>query len=267
MADSSDAHPLGALLAQVSDEQGAICVRQLGQHRFLTFGNKVEQSCLNTLSPHRLEHVYTQAMLLGLLLRKQARTALILGLGGGSLVRAIQHARPNLDITAIEARQGVIDMALEWFDLKPDDAHLSLVCSDAEEFLASEDPSRYDLIFADLYQAEGVHAGQNTSDFLALCRQRLNEQGLLLLNQWSSEYRDSLLAREALQSVFGGGIAHLQVQGGNVIAFGFASGLPRLDGKRLFADALALGQALEIPLHTLARNFTRQNRAALRALR
>jgi len=240
-------------------------VRQLGQHRFLTFGNEVEQSCLDTHKPHRLEHVYTQAMLLGLLLHGAPRSALVLGLGGGSLVRALRHVLTDLDITAIESRQGVIDMAVRWFELDPDDTRLSLVCADAEEFLACDTAGGYDLVFADLYQAAGVHPGQNTPGFLALCRERLNEQGLLLLNQWSSEYRDSVLAREALQTVFGNGIAHLQVQGGNVIAFGFKSGIPRLDGKRLFADALALGQALEIPLHTLARNFTRQNRATLRA--
>lgn len=251
----------------MSDDQGAICVRQLGQHRFLTFGNAVEQSCLNILKPYRLEHVYTQAMLLGLLLQREPRSALILGLGGGSLVRALQRARPQLDITAIESRQGVIDLALEWFELSSNDAHLSLVCADAEEFLARGEPDRYDLMFADLYQAEGVHADQNTSEFLALCHERLNEEGLLLLNQWSSEYRDSVLAREALHSVFGSGVAHLQVQGGNVIAFAFKSGIPRLDSKRLFTDALAFGQTLEIPLHTLARNFTRQNRAALRLQR
>ncbi len=267
MTDSARNHPLGALIAETSDDQGAICVRQSGQHRFLTFGNEVEQSCFNLASPQRLEHVYTQAMLLGPLLVEVSRSALVLGFGGGSLVRALRHCRPLLPITAVEARQGVIDIASQWFDIDPADPQLTLICAEAGDFLENASGEAFDLIFADLYQAENVDPQQNTSDFLGRCRERLSDKGLLMLNQWSSEYRDSLAAREALQSVFGDNIVHLQVQGGNVIAFAFKHRLPKVNHKKLISEALALGKTLDIPLHTLARNFWRQNLARLRAVR
>jgi len=267
VADPSRNHPLGTLIAEARDDQGDICVRQQGQHRFLTFGNEVEQSCFNLETPYRLEHVYTQAMLLGPLLGGPLQSALILGFGGGSLVRALRRYQQKLSITAVEARQAVIDVAAQWFDIDKEDPFLTLVCAEAGAFLGSPQETTFDLIFADLYQAENVDPQQNTLGFLKLCRERLSDTGLLMLNQWSSEYRDSLAAKEALQSVFGDNIAHLQVQGGNVIAFAFKSRLPRVNHKKLISEALALGKALDIPLHTLARNFWRQNLARLRSAR
>jgi spermidine synthase len=260
---AQDNHPLGVLVARTEDDQGAVCVRQAGHHRFLTFDNAVEQSCFNTARPYRLEHAYTQAMMLGLLLVPASDSAVVLGLGGGSLVRALRHARPDMDIAAIESRRAVLDAARLWFGIDEHDPSHQLVCQDAEEFLAERRGS-FDLVFADLYHAEGASPLHNAPAFLDRCRAHLSAQGVLLLNHWCSEFRDSLLAREALQQVFGDSLLYLHVQGGNVIAFAFADQLPDLDRKRFIDDALALGRTLDIPLHRLARNFWRQNSEPLK---
>ena len=266
MAEQQDNHPLGSLLSRTEDDQGAVCVHQLGQHRFLTFGNAVEQSCCNIAQPHRLEHVYTQAMMLGLLLQPLHDSALVLGLGGGSLVRALRHARTDLQISAIESRPAVLEAAVDWFCMDDSDPSLELVCADAAEFLENS-PDSFDLVFADLYLSEGVNPIQNTQDFLDACRAHLNPGGILLLNHWCSEFRDSQLARQALHEVFGRQLLELHVQGGNVITFTFRSALPRLQRKPFLDAALALGQRLDIPLQRLARNFWRQNSEALEVRR
>ena len=263
MAEQPHNHPLGALVARMQDDQGGVCVRQIGQHRFLTFDNAVEQSCYNIAQPHRLEHAYTQAMMLALLLLPRPSSALVLGLGGGSLVRALRHALPHLEITAVESRQGVLDAARHWFGINELDPSLSLVRQDAEEFLTGRS-GIYDLIFADLYHSEGASPLQNDPGFLGLCEEHLSQHGVLLLNHWCSEFRDSRLAHEAQQSVFGDKVLHLHVQGGNVIAFAFRGRFPDLDRKRFIDAALDLGQRLEIPLHRLARNFWRQNSEPLK---
>lgn len=247
----------------MQDDQGAICVYQLGQHRFLTFGNTVEQSCCNIAQPHRLEHVYTQAMMLGLPLQPTTGSALVLGLGGGGLVRALRHAHPRLAITAIESRRAVLEAARHWFCIDTSDPALTLVCEDAAKFLETTETA-FDLVFADLYLSEGVNPLQNSHDFLTRCREHLNSDGILLLNHWCSEFRDSQAAREALAEVFGDQVLYLHVQGGNVIAFAFQDDLPDLDRKPFLEAALKLGQRLDIPLHKLARNFWRQNSEALK---
>jgi len=263
VSETPNNHPLGALIARTEDDQGVVCIRQLGQHRFLTFGNAVEQSCFNISQPYRLEHVYTQAMMLGLLLQPASHSALVLGLGGGSLVRALRHALPPLDITAIESRQSVLHMAQHWFGIEPGDPALTLVCQDAAEFLELN-TNTYDLILADLYLSEGVNPLQNTRDFIEGCKKHLNAHGILILNHWCSEFRDSQVAREALQKAFGQQILQLHVQGGNVLSYALNGPLPNLQRKALLESALLLGRALDIPLHKLARNFWRQNSEPLK---
>lgn len=263
VTESLDSHPLGALISQLEDDQGSVCIRQLGQHRFLTFGNNVEQSCCNTARPHRLEHAYTQAMMLGLLLQPATHSALILGLGGGSLVRALRQALPAIELTAVESRQTVLDAARDWFHLGNRDPLLHLVCDDAGKFLERGD-EHFDLILADLYLEDGINPVQNSRDFLTLCREQLSSQGILLLNHWCSEFRDSQLARERLHEVFGEQLLYLHVQGGNVIAFAFHGHLPVLERKTFFEAAQMFGLLLDIPLNRLARNFWRQNSEPLK---
>jgi spermidine synthase len=253
---------LGELIADYEDEQGSVCVYQRGHQRFLTFGNAVEQSCLNLDRPHQLEHVYTQAMMLSLLLKPDAASALILGLGGGSLVRALQHVRPNMRIDAVEYRQAVIEAAHQHFELR-DNGRLKLHYAEAETFVQSNGQQR-DLLMLDLYLAEGAHPAQVDIEFLGRCKQQLADDGILMANQWCSEYRDSQLAQAALREAFDDALLYLQVQGGNTIAFAFSGALPRINPKTFYAQAQALGNQLDIPLQALARNFWRQNAQPLK---
>ena len=259
---TSPAHPLGELLHQYQDNHGPVSVFQRGRQRFLTFGNTVEQSVIDLDLPHRLEHVYTQAMMLGLVLRPDAPSALLLGLGGGSLLRALRQARARMRIDAVEYRQAVIDAARDYFELG-NEPRVSLHCNDAGNFVNSVS-GKYDLLMLDLYLAEGVHPLQTDSDFLQLCQQRLDANGILLANHWCSEFRDSRKAQEAMHEVFGEQVLYLHVQGGNTIAFGFAGRLPELNREAFFELAQQLGLSLHIPLQKLARNFWRQNAQPLK---
>jgi len=250
-------HPLGELIHQVKDGEGLVSVYQRKKHRFLTFGNAVEQSCINLNAPHQLEHIYTQAMMLSLLFCADIRNGLLLGLGGGSLARALQHARPRIKIHAVEYRQTVIDAAQRFFELQTSQ-YLQLHCAEATAFIRS-DTHHYDLIFADLYLADGAHNAQKDQSFFADCRQRLSKNGLLLTNLWCSEFQDSQIAQKALKSAFGENVLYLHVQGGNVIAFAFNHELPNLKRNGFYDNAQELGNKLGIPLQRLARNFWRQN--------
>ena len=256
-------HPLGELLQRYQDQHGPVTVYQRQQQRFLTFGNAVEQSVIDLARPHRLEHVYTQAMMLGVALSADAANTLLLGLGGGSLVRALRKITPHMRIDAVEQSAAVIQAARDWFELD-EDSYLQLHCGDAEAFV-QVDQAHYDLLMLDLYLAEGVHPAQTEIDFLQRCHDRLSDNGILLANHWCSEFRDSQRAHEAMRAVFDERALYLQVRGGNTIAFGFRGELPRLRPNDFFRQAQQLGLALNIPLQQLARNFWRQNTRLLRS--
>ena len=254
---------LGDLIFRTCDDEGEIHVYQNACCRYLTFGNHVEQSCIELAVPARLAYVYTQAMMLALLLHPAPRRALLLGVGGGSLVRALRAADRALHVIGVERRAAVIDAAHAYFGL-PDDRQVRIVCDDADRFLAACD-QQFDLLFADLYMADGMCPRQVAPDFLLHCRSRLAGNGVLVVNQWSSEFAGNRAALVALNEVFDGRVVNLHAQGGNILSFAFHDALPDLHRDAWFDAAQALGLKLSIPLQRHARNLWRQNAEVLRS--
>ena len=195
--------------------------------------------------------------------KARRRRALLLGVGGGSLVRALRAADRALHVIGVERRAAVIDAAHAYFGL-PDDRHVRIVCDDADRFLAACD-QQFDLLFADLYMADGMCPRQVAPDFLLHCRSRLAGNGVLVANQWSSEFAGNRAALVALNEVFDGRVVNLHAQGGNILSFAFHDALPDLHRDAWFDAAQALGLKLSIPLQRHARNLWRQNAEVLRS--
>ncbi len=252
---------LGEEIFRSHDEQGPVVVYQKGNRRTLTFGNQVEQSTCSLDEPARLEYVYTQAMILALLFVPAPRDALVLGLGGGALVRAIRQRFSKVPIEAVEYRAGVVQVARSCFFLDQD-SRLRLTVGDAAQFVGAA-RSPVDLILADLYDAQGMDQRQSGATFLADCRSLLRPGGVFVANLWDSEYRLNAQANQRFQAVFDGRVLFNHVQGGNIIVYGFADELPRVDRKRFFEQAQYLGNAMGIPLQRLARSLWRQNAEVL----
>jgi spermidine synthase len=248
---------LGQEIFRAYDALGPVVVHQDGQRRILAFGNQVEQSCVSLADPARLEYVYTQAMFLAPLFVPRLRTALVLGLGGGSLVRALHEYAPGCRVLAVEGRALIARVARELFFL-PEDARLEILVADAAEHMASS-TRQHDLIFSDLYHAEGMEAQQVQQGFLDDCRRALRLGGLLVTNLWCSDMQGTREAAANLRAVFDQRVCLLHVQGGNIIAFAFACQIPVLDRKPFFAAAQALAAKLRIPLQRQARNLWLQN--------
>ena len=100
---------------------------------------------------------------------------------------------------------------------------------------------------------------QAATDFLRLGRDSLSDDGVLIINQWASEFEANRAAFNALVEVFDERILQLHVQGGNIIAFAFRGQLPDFRRDDFFAAAQSLGLRLGIPLQRHARNLWRQN--------
>jgi len=252
---------LGRQIYRTRDDKGWICVHQDGHRRFLAFGNQVEQSCMSLQEPLRLEHAYTQAMMLSTLFLPRLERATLLGLGGGSLARALLGYFPSCRVTAVEHRAQVAAVAREYFAL-PHDPRLRIIIANAGDYLVKPGKAS-DLVLADLYDAEGMDAQQTQEAFLARCRAALTSDGVLAVNLWNKDYRASLSAQEALSAAFGGKLLGLGVQGGNSVCFGFAGPIPELERRVFFEQAQTLGLRMAIPLQRLARNLWLENTSIL----
>jgi len=253
---------LGKEIYRERDEQGWICVQDDGMRRYLTFGNQVEQSCMLLADPLRLEHVHTQAMMLGALFVRPPERATLLGLGGGSLAKCLLHLYPGCRVLAVEQRARVVAVARDYFAL-PHTPRLRVLIAEASDHLANiRRPN--ELMFADLYRADTMDAVQAAPEFLRACRASLSSEGVLVVNLWHRDPKQTARAQAAIAEVFDGRLLQLDVQSGNRIVYAFAEDLPRPRRQTLFEQAQGLGQALGIPARRLVRNLWYQNIPTLR---
>lgn len=187
------------VLYRTEDAWGEIIVAGWRQFRVLRFDEVFEQSKVNLLSPHVPVHQYIRAMQMTVYWCDPS-SALVLGLGGGALLRALHDMDNTMKLDVVELRPAVIEVAREWFSLPETDA-IRYFPEDAVSFLARERDARYSIIFADLYLAWEMDPLQGTETFLSCCRALLHDDGWLVINYLEIPGSDSLLY-QSLYRVF-----------------------------------------------------------------
>lgn len=180
------------------DELGPIQVLDDGHKRYLAFGTDDEQSCQLICQPHLLQHEYTRAILLSLLMVKPQH-ATVIGTGGGSLLTTLHHLLPDCQLQGVELRREVARIAYKYFQL-PKHRNIKLHIGDGFEYLQTTE-IQTDLIIADMYLADGIDQQQLSAQFIATSHQKLNQGGWLVLNYWLDHKMEEHLA-EALHQYF-----------------------------------------------------------------
>jgi spermidine synthase len=171
------------LVFSCHDEEGVIEVVDDLDTRALYFGTSARQSAMSREEPHRLVLSYTRAMLSGLLFTGKPRSALVLGLGGGSLPRFLMHVFPTCRIDVVERRAKVAQVAHNYFQLDRSPRLRTHLC-DAAVFLR-EDGRTYDLVLVDLHDPKGTAPLVTEAGFFASCARRLAPRGVFAINLWA----------------------------------------------------------------------------------
>lgn len=111
------------------------------------------------------------------------RSVLLLGLGGGNIVRLYEEhlaGQFTFDITAVEIDPVVVDMANQYFDLEQ--LTVNVAIDDARHFLRF-DKQTYDIIIIDAYTHETqIPVMLATREFFQQTREHLSPGGVLGIN-------------------------------------------------------------------------------------
>ena len=168
-----------------------IRVRRDGDIRALTFvrdnGQEAVQSRVNLATPHTLLSPYARGMFASYLYQPQPRRVLIVGLGGGAMVRFLTHYESQAQIDAVEIDPAVVRIADEYFGVRGG-GNVRVHTADAVAFVESA-TDRYDLILMDAFlrpssdtDATGVPSGLKTQAFLGRLKQALAPGGVVAFN-------------------------------------------------------------------------------------
>ena len=156
---------------------------------------------------------YTADVWDAMLPRRRPASALILGLGGGSIAKLMTRRWGRLPITGIERDPAVVALARREFGLDQFD-HLTVVTADAFVWTRMCEQT-FDAICVDLYVAGKLAHGALGAGFLRDVRRLLTPGGEVTFNLWRSAYLDDQTRRiaahfriEALDQADGNMVVH-----------------------------------------------------------
>ena len=187
----SSASTIGRLEHEEVSAFSRIRVRRDGDVRALTFvrdnGQEAVQSRLNLAAPHTLMSPYARGMFATYLYQPDPRRVLIVGLGGGAMVRFLTHYEPQVQIDAVEIDPAVVRLADQYFGVRTG-GNVRVHTADAVTFVESV-AEGYDLILMDAFlrpssdtDTTGVPTRLKTLEFLGRLKRALAPGGVVAFN-------------------------------------------------------------------------------------
>lgn len=171
----------GELRAQLLDESyPKPFVIDDGKSRFLYFNVRLMQSEMSLKAPHDLAIRYTQKMMAFLLFQPRPKRIVLIGLGGGSLIKFCYQRMPGTQLTAVELDPNVIAFR-DTFLLPPDNDRLQVLQADGAEFLESTDKG-IDALLVDAFDKTGFAPSLANREFFDNAYAKLSGNGVLVIN-------------------------------------------------------------------------------------
>ncbi|BCB27857.1 polyamine aminopropyltransferase [Sulfurimicrobium lacus] len=151
-----------------------------GERRFLHFNGRLIQSAMRLAEPNDLDLRYTQKMMSFLLFRARPRRVLLIGLGGGSLVKFCHYRLPATHMTVLENNPDVIALR-EAFLVPPDGPNLKVLEADGAAYLEQTEKG-IDVLLVDAFDSAGFAPGLANLEFFEQARAKLAGSGVLVVN-------------------------------------------------------------------------------------
>lgn len=211
-------------------KQGRVKVFENSLFRWLCFDDeKIIQSCMLKDAPAKLNLPYQPFMMMWqLLFNQQPSTACLLGLGGGDMVRYLSNKFPLLKLQVVEHNSDIAKVASEYFLIQPEQNQLTVEIADAEEFI--KNGQQYDLLFVDIVADNKLPDSLFLESFWQNCHNKLNDNGILVVNVVSESENKFLELLVMLRKEFG----HLPLCMGvpdhkNIVLLMPVGDIPKLD--------------------------------------
>jgi spermidine synthase len=171
----------GELRAQLLDESyPKPFVIDDGERRYLHFDGRLIQSAMSLAAPNALEVRYTQKMMSFLLFESRPRRIVLIGLGGGSLVKFCHFRLPATHLTVVENNPDVIALR-DAFLVPPDGPKLEVLEGDGADYLERAEKG-IDVLLVDAFDRTGFAPSLANREFFERAHARLAGSGMLVMN-------------------------------------------------------------------------------------
>ncbi len=150
------------------------------ERRYLHFDGRLVQSAMSLAAPNALDVRYSQKMMSFLLFQPKPRRLVLIGLGGGSLVKFCHYRLPATHLAVIENNPHVIALR-DSFWIPPDGPNLQVLEGDGAEYLERADKG-IDVLLVDAFDETGVAPSLADRRFFEQAHAKLAGSGVLVMN-------------------------------------------------------------------------------------
>ena len=204
-------------------------------------GQEVVQSRVDLSAPHSLVAPYARSMFASYLYQPQPRRVLIVGLGGGAMVRFLTHHDPHVQVDVVEIDPAVVRLADQYFGVRSG-GNLHVHTADAVAFVESA-ANRYDMILMDAFlrpssdtDTTGVPTRLKTMEFLGRLKRALAPGGVVAFNVNEHDSMADDIA--AVTAAFGQVAVYRSPPSDNKVVIAAAGAMPTEDELRTRVAAL-----------------------------
>jgi spermidine synthase len=167
------------VLFRADTQYHRITVTEAGNVRHLRF-DATNQSAIDLTDGYRSTIAYPNYFDLALAVKPDAKSVLVLGMGGGAFTKRWWRDYPGMTVDSVEIDPVVVDVARRYFGL-PDDPRLGVFTADARRYVQTTD-KKYDVVIVDAYYAESLPFHLTTTEFLQEVKSRMAPDGVLAYN-------------------------------------------------------------------------------------
>ena len=152
-----------------------------GKRHLIFNPHKGSQSIWIPEKPDKVYSNYLKTMLLALALgREKPGRMLFLGMGGGIMPRYLRKFYPYTIFDIIEIDEKIPEIAEKYFGFKKDNK-MNLIIEDGRYYV-NKCTEKYDFIFLDIYNSEGIPFEFTTREFFLHLEKLLSPDGVLSIN-------------------------------------------------------------------------------------
>jgi len=241
----------------VAKPKPSIAVSDARGVRSLHVGGEAIQSAMRLGDPYALALDYTRCMMAFLLFHPQPRSALMIGLGGGSLAKFFHKNFKRTSIRVVELDPRVLVAARQQFHVPPDDERFRVEIGDGVHALY---PECCDTLIVDAFEDE-LHVPQLASrEFYDGAFLALAEPGALVVNFMNDDPKfDATLQR--LERAFGGAVIVMPaLYDPNILVFALKGVERSVEWARLRERAHQLESKLGLPFTRYLSRLRAMNR-------
>jgi spermidine synthase len=156
-----------------------IFVDDVGPLRILRF-ERNRQSSMYLDSPFDTDFEYPSYLHLTLAIQPRATRTLVIGLGGGTVVKRMWRDYPDMTLDVVELDPEVVDVAQRFFHL-PEDERIRIHVEDGREFLARSTDT-FHIAIVDAFDDDRVPRPLMTEEFMQEIRAHLSQWGVVAYN-------------------------------------------------------------------------------------